>query len=357
MFVNEQNNATFETSVAINDEDLADYDDGGDDEDPSDFACQVIQRKHESFLRHFEQNEKESQDLAIVLEEDESARSAHLETSHQPSTSKANQSDGVVLRNEENDFVIAQNISPILKSTARELRRTLDEEYDDFQLDSTMDICYRESAKRKRVDDSIDNISLMSTESTRKPKLLRAGSLTKHFRRRMSFGIVTPINNLFRPRRNSSDINTSTSSTITNLESTFNESIKEPIKEKFRQIKDKVCKLSKKKDLSTPKSTKTKIRLASANLNDLKEVCTVRGQETPDKNTQDQAPEFKTPKPLPFPSTPSSKPSKARCKLDDSARFLDITIDANSSVIDKKMVFIMSTPFDHGKLSAIQPRI
>lgn len=242
----------------------------------------------------------ESGDLAVVVEEDETAKS---ETTADR--------DGAVLHSEEHAFASARNISPILKTA---------EEDDAFPDDSI----YECGFKRKRYgDESTDNLSLMSVESTKKPKLMRAGSLTKNLKRRMSFGIVTPINNLFRQRRNSADPNTSNCSTAT-FNSTFNESIKEPIKEKLRQIKDKVCKLSKKD--STPKSTKTKIRMASANLASLKEVCNIK---TPEKDFGGVE-LFKTPKalPLPFPSTSSAKP---RCRLDDSTRL-------NETVSDRKLV-------------------
>jgi hypothetical protein len=292
---NEQND-----TIAPYGEEERDASDGSDDDD--DFACKVIQRKHDSFLRHFEMSERgESGDLPVLVEEDETAKS---ETTADR--------DGVVLHSEEHVFASARNISPILKTG---------EEDDAFPDDSI----YEGGFKRKRFgDESTDNLSFMSVESTKKPKLMRAGSLTKNLKRRMSFGIVTPINNLFRQRRNSADPNTSNCSTAT-FNSTFNESIKEPIKEKLRQIKDKVCKLSRKE--STPKSTKTKIRMASANLASLKEVCNLK---TPEKDFANAGELFKTPKalPPPFPSTSSAKP---RCRLDDSIRL-------NETASDRKLV-------------------
>lgn len=309
-----------------------DFEDDDDVDNTSNFACQVIHRKHESFLRHYDQNEKELNELPILVEEDESAKSGRLETSSQPSTS-----DGAILRNEEKAFSNVLNISPIPKLSPR--REQLDEEYDVFPND-------RGSIKRKRVeDDSFDNISLMSVDSSKKSKFFRSG--TKSLKRRMSFGIMTPINSLFRPRRSSAD--TSTCSTITNLESTFNESIKEPIKEKLRQMKDKVCKFSK-KESSTPKSTKTKLRLASANLRGLKDVCNVKTTtrtcsgaaetaKTPEKHQQGPpVQEFKTPKAIPF---PSSTPSlKTRNKFDESTISLDLF--NTTAMAEKKLVFINS---------------
>lgn len=305
---------TLENSVAFNDEDVAENEDG---EDKYDFACHVVQRKHESFLWHLEQSEKEGNDLPVVVEEDETAKS---ETSNNLQKS----SDGAILSNEDDAFSTTQNISPILKEDN-------EEGYDAFPNESIYDDGFREANKRKRPDDdSLDNISFMSVESTKKPKLTRAGSLSKNLRRRMSMSIVNPINNLFRPRRSTVDADTSIYS---NFETTFNDSIKEPIKEKFRQIKDKVCKLSK-KDLTTPKSKMSKIRMASANLSQLKDVCTIK---TPEKDATNFAPiEFKTPKaPLPSASsTSTSKTMKSRFKVEDiSTSFIDTADNA-------KMVFI-----------------
>lgn len=310
VFSNEPNNATLDCSMAFN-EDLMENED--EDEDNDDYACRVIQRKHESFLRHFEQSEKECGDLGRIVEEDELTKSNHLEVSTQPSTSqdaKQHSRDGAVLCNEEDAFSITQNISPILKSDQ-------DEKYDAFPNDSIYDEAFRDKKRKRAGDDSPDNASFMSVESTKKLKLNRAGSLTKTIGRRMSISIVKPINNLFKSRRNSADVNNSTCS---NFETTFNESIKslkEPFKEKFRQIKDKVCKQSKKDAFTTPKSTKSKLRMASTNFINTKDVCTVQ-TKTPEKDF-DAPIEFKTPKALPFPSTSStSKFSKPRCKLDES---------------------------------------
>lgn len=293
-------------------------------------------------MRHFDENEKEAHELPILHEEDESAKSGRLETSH-PSTS-----DGAVLRNEEKAFSNVHNISPILKLSPE--RKQQEEEYDVFPIDNT----FRENNKRKRIeDDSFDNISLMSVDSTKKTKFFRSG--TKSLKRRMSVGIITPINNLFRQRRSSHD--TSTCSTMTNLESTFNESIKEPIKEKFRQIKDKVTKFTK-KDSSTPKSTKTKLRLASANLSSLKDVCTLKNTKTealktPEKTIQEApAVEFKTPMAMPYPSnTPSFK---SRNKFDESTISLDLF---NSTMADKKLVFINLKSRENLMHRKIQTRI
>lgn len=314
--------------------------DDEDDDESNKYACQVIQRKHESFLRHFDEKEKDTNELPILHEEDESAKSGRLETSH-PSTS-----DGAVLRNEEKAFSNVHNISPILKLSPERV----EEEYDVFPNDNN----FRENNKRKRIeDDSFDNISLMSVDSTKKSKFFRSG--TKSLKRRMSIGIITPINNLFRQRRSSAD--TSTCSTMTNLESTFNESIKEPIKEKLRQIKDKVSKFTK-KDSSTPKSTKTKLRMASANLSSLKDVCTLKNTKTeapktPEKTIQ-EAPtvEFKTPMAMPYP--PNTPSIKSRYKFDESTISIDLF---NSTMADKKLVFINPKSRENLMHRKIQTRI
>jgi hypothetical protein len=287
---NEQNE-----TIAPFEEEERDLSDVSDEDE--DFANKVVLRKHESFLRHFEMIEKgEGGDLPVVVEEDESTKA---ETTADR--------DGAVLHSEEHAFASAKNISPILK--------TEEDEDAIYGFDSNF--------KRKRFgDESTDNLSFMS-ESSKKPKLMRAGSLTKNLKRRMSFGIVTPINNFIRKRRDSADPNMSNCSTAT-FNSTFNESIKEPIKEKLRQIKDKVCKLSKKD--STPKSTKSKIRMASANLASLKEVCNIKSPEK-DFGAGDI---FKTPKALP-PSFPSTSSARPRCRLDDSARL-------NETASERKLV-------------------
>lgn len=307
VFANEPNNATFDGSVAFNEEDLDNEDDDGDD-----YACQVIQRKHDSFLRHFEQRDKDCTDLPIVMEEDETAKSAQLE-----------KSDGVVILKEEDAFSTAHNISPILKTIPGELK---EEDYDAFPDESVNEDGFREAFKRKRSPDDTLNqtdLSLMSMDSTKKPKLTRAGSLTKNLRRRMSFGVIQPINNLF--RRSNADPNLSNCSAF---ETTFNESIKEPIKEKYRQIKDKF----KKKDLSTPKSAKSKMRMASANLTNLKDVCTIKSNaeilKTPPADLCTI--EFKTPKALPASSSKSFKP---RAKPDEPS-------NVAADTVDNKLVFI-----------------
>lgn len=125
--------------------------------------------------------------------------------------------------------------------------------------------------KRKR--ESFDSISLMSVESfalpnsTKKPKLLRTGSITRSIRRSMSFVAVrTPISKMLRPRRssvaldgapNDEDGCTADESfcSIASIESTFNESIRKPVKEKFRSLRNRITRSSSKKDKHNTQST------------------------------------------------------------------------------------------------------
>lgn len=315
------------------------------DEDRNDHACQVIQRKHESYLRHLEQCKGEVDDLPVVLEEDETTKSDQLEASNIAHTSN----DGAVLRNEEHTFSNPQNLSPILKFS--NCRRN--EESTGVNQDSFFESSIRENVKRKRVeDDSFGDISLMSIDSSKKLKLTRAGSLKKSLGRRMSFGIVQPINKLF-SRKNSADPN---SSSCSNFETTFNESIKEPIKEKFRQIKDKVSKLSK-KDMTTPKSTKAKLRLASSSLSTMKDICSVKQSlseeqtNTPDKHHEI---EFKTPKakastPFMQSSHFASNSFKSRAKFEVSEKFAETEADL-SNAAECKSVFICLLTHSQEKL-------
>lgn len=115
------------------------------------------------------------------------------------------------------------------------------------------------SLKRKR--DSFDNVSLASIDSlapsvlsAKKPKLTRTGSISRTLKRSMSF--MTPISSIFRPNRTSVDPNASISS-ITSVESTtLNESIRRPMKEMFKGMKERITRSSKKDFSQTPKSSK-----------------------------------------------------------------------------------------------------
>lgn len=114
----------------------------------------------------------------------------------------------VLIDNGDNKFLNQNNISPILK---------------------------------RPHDDSFD-ISMMSTDSmiagsAKKPKLFRTGSITKNLRRSISFAAIkTPINNIFLSRRSTVDTNNSMCS-INSIESTFNDSIKKPMKTNFDKLK------------------------------------------------------------------------------------------------------------------------
>lgn len=163
---------------------------------------------------------------------------------------KENNCDGIVLtQNEENEFLEPSNLSPILQNNqlaGNDCLHNIQEEEEDGDavadsnfVDTTLDAFM---SKRKR--DSFDNISMISTDSiapvfnsAKKPKLIRTGSITRTLRRSMSFvATKNPISNMIRSRRNSVDPNASITS-ITSIESTFNESIKKPVKEKFRNLK------------------------------------------------------------------------------------------------------------------------
>lgn len=224
--------------------------------------------------------------------------------------------DGIILiaKKEDTNFLNPNDISPILKSKFQDesLHRITEEDEDgeDDLAQMSVIACNKELFKRKRQEDSFDNISLASTDSlapsfssAKKPKLIRTGSITKNLRRSMSFAAIkTPLSNMLRSRRNSASIadpNASISS-ISSINSTFNESIKKPVKEKLRSIRDKITKSSK-KDLSTPKNVKGLI--SNANMDSLKKVCKIKGSEN--ETTFSDAVDFKTP--LAPPRTPSTR--------------------------------------------------
>ncbi|XP_053674461.1 protein ECT2 [Anopheles nili] len=214
--------------------------------------------------------------------------------------SPAPKQDGVVLTSSEaNEFLDPNNLSPILKSErggmVDESFRKIDEENGDEDEDDDMDdyvIATREAYKRKRPEDSFDDPSLLSVDisiassvayagsvvggSAKKPKLTRTGSITRGIRRSMSFAAIkTPIKSMLRSRRNSVDPNGSSAS-IATIETTFNESIKKPVKEKLRSIRDKITKSTKK---DTPKSIKSKGLITPANLDSLKKVCNFKSTD------------------------------------------------------------------------------
>ncbi|XP_070509513.1 protein ECT2 [Chironomus tepperi] len=184
-------------------------------------------------------------DLPTLHEEDENTKSHHLSDCKELDETEfqINKKDGVILKKEQNkEFSNLTQISPIPKESIRENAE-------------------RTASKRQRIEeDTFDNISIDSTSislSTKKPKLMRTASLTKNLRKSLSFGIMkTPINNMFgKSRRNSVDQDISASASMISMESTFNETITKPIKDKFRRMRDKASRMMK-RDHDTPKSLK-----------------------------------------------------------------------------------------------------
>uniref|UniRef100_A0A8W7P427 Protein ECT2 n=1 Tax=Anopheles coluzzii TaxID=1518534 RepID=A0A8W7P427_ANOCL len=123
----------------------------------------------------------------------------------------------------------------------------------------------------------------------------------------MSFAAIkTPIKTMLRSRRSSVDPNASNASINNTIEATFNESIKKPVKEKLRSIRDKITK-SGKKDC-TPKTIKGRGLITTANLDSLKQVCNFKsvdggkaavvvsaGPHTPEQCKDRSEVDFKTP--------------------------------------------------------------
>ncbi|TMW51769.1 hypothetical protein DOY81_003150 [Sarcophaga bullata] len=192
--------------------------------------------------------------------------------------------DGKVITNEiTNDFQQNSNISPIYggipSSSAVNQERVCNTtsvnadsccqlEMYTADLDNEDELDDGQSElKRKR--ESFDSISLMSVESfvlptsTKKPKLLRTGSITRTIKRSMSFVAVrTPIAKMLRPRRSSVALDTApidgnteandnaddSMCSIASVETTFNESIRKPVKEKFRSLRNRITRSSSRKE-------------------------------------------------------------------------------------------------------------
>lgn len=181
--------------------------------------------------------------------------------------------DGIVLtRNEDNEFLEPTNLSPIASTTVTDGLQNIQEEEEGDQFENIDDTIDRDALMTKRKRDSFDNISMISTDSlapvfnsAKKPKLIRTGSITRTLRRSMSFvALKNPISNMIRARRNSVDPNASINS-VTSIESTFNESIKRPVKDKLRSIKERIMKNSngnKREFCLTPKTPKASKRLS-----------------------------------------------------------------------------------------------
>ncbi|XP_036338298.1 protein ECT2 isoform X1 [Rhagoletis pomonella] len=205
--------------------------------------------------------------------------------------SSKNTTDGAILTKEaDNAFHNPNNISPILSarqeaeaSQARSsssikipklvITTNSSPENEPLPMETDTDVVLADEEdfgdlnelKRKR--ESFDSISLMSVESfalpnsTKKPKLIRAGSITRSIRRSMSFVAVrTPISKMMRPRRSSVALDSAPNGeeggcnvddsfcSIASMETTFNESICKPVKEKFRSLRDRITRSSSKKD-------------------------------------------------------------------------------------------------------------
>lgn len=172
--------------------------------------------------------------------------------------------DGAVLAIENNTpMENPLNISPIASDTNDE--KIIDDRFDCsaiFTGRQDEDDVLSNGLKRKR--DSLDNISILSTDSlapnvgsVKKPKLLRTGSISRGIRKSMSFvAHKTPISNMLRSRRSSVDPNASISS-INSMDSTIHEtSTHKPFKERFRGLTKRITRSSKKESSDTPKSTK-----------------------------------------------------------------------------------------------------
>lgn len=218
----------------------------------------------DNFLARQDQQKVNETDLPTLVEEDENTKSSHLSDCKELEETR---NDGVILKNGDEE----NQISPIPKisSIAREIR----------------------TATKRRIaeEDMMDNISIDSTSislSTKKPKLMRTGSLTKNLRKSLNFGIMkTPT--LFRSRRNSTDHDISASASMISMESTFNETFTKPLKEKFRSLKNKVARLSgKNKDYDTPKGRRERsFIMPSENGNDSRMNSTLPANilKTPEK--------------------------------------------------------------------------
>ncbi|XP_059613663.1 protein ECT2 isoform X5 [Phlebotomus argentipes] len=219
--------------------------------------------------------------------------------------------------------------------------------------------------KRKR--DSFDNVSLASIDSlapanvlsAKKPKLTRTGSISRTLKRSMSF--MTPISSIFRPNRTSVDPNASITS-ITSIESTnLNESIRRPMKEVFKGMKEKITRSSKKDFVQTPKSSKWSVERFGRKedncreANETLDVTVNTLMENADETTSCGG--FKTPiapsKSHPTISrhsvcgTPTDYPTASRCDTSNSRKSL---IQSTSSVATSSTLPIVDEHAVHTKL-------
>lgn len=245
--------------------------------------------------------------------------------------------DGIVLtRNEDNEFLEPTNMSPILENNQTATTAGVDglqniqeeEDEDGDQIDYVENTMDAMMTKRKR--DSFDNISMISIDSlappfnsAKKPKLIRTGSITRTLRRSMSFvAMKNPISNMIRSRRNSVDPNASISS-ITSIESTFNESIKRPVKDKLRNLKDRIMKNgngSRKEFCLTPKTPKTTKKIMCSLIN------TTERCESPDNvDASFVADPFKTPLAPPRSSVMMSAPKSLQYQTGECDNIRNLT--------------------------------
>ncbi|XP_017843904.2 protein ECT2 isoform X2 [Drosophila busckii] len=156
-------------------------------------------------------------------------------------------------------------LSPILKSSVKHTLAIETINECDMETDDLISNAAENELKRKR--DSFDSVSLMSVDSfalpasTKKPKLIRTGSITRTLKRSMSFvADRTPIIKTLRTRRSSiavADTSTFLASdtieaeaaddsicSLASFSSTLNESIRKPVKEKLRSICGRITRSS-----------------------------------------------------------------------------------------------------------------
>ncbi|KAM7359032.1 epithelial cell transforming 2 pebble isoform 3-T4 [Cochliomyia hominivorax] len=235
------------------------------------------------------------QDINSLASTPKSSKSGNKQLINLLSASK--KLDGKILTNESSkDFQENVNISPIfcgqMTSTSNDEEKPaiigtitnkpdncspLELDTEDLDNDNNNDLEDAQSdLKRKR--ESFDSVSLMSVESfalptsTKKPKLLRTGSITRSIKRSMSFVAVrTPIAKMLRTRRSSVALDSAPNDdnnednndnaddsicSIASVETTFNESIRKPVKEKFRSLRNRITRSSSRKEKYTvqPKS-------------------------------------------------------------------------------------------------------
>lgn len=274
----------------------------------NEIGCEIIQHKHESFLQRLEKSENDTE-CGVSFNYNKQPLSITSQFNRVDLTENKEIDGAVLTKKEDNNFEAANEISPILKERhmiSNEIY--LNEAYEIFPNDNLFKD-EKGSTKRKRPNDESFDISMKSTDSiatstfgtSKKPKLIRTGSITKNVRRSMSFAAMkTPINNIFRLGRHTNDINCSFNS-INSNESPFNNSFK-TVKSKMRLIKNKICKLNK-IGIGTPNTSKTKIKIVPEDLLRLTKENKINSSKslltsvrTPEKNKNDSCiMEFKTP--------------------------------------------------------------